>query len=126
MVLVDTSVWVSHFRTGDEYLKRLLIDGEVATHPFVIGELACGNLRNRREILALLQLLPQAKQASHEEVLQFIETHSLMGFGIGFVDIHLLASARLSQIPLWTLDKKLDTASIALGISYSANISPST
>lgn len=118
MILVDTSVWVSHLRIGDEHLKKLLIDGEVATHPFVIGELACGNLKNRQEILTLLQLLPQSTQASQEEVLQFIETHTLMGLGIGFIDIHLLASARLSQIPIWASDKKLNAAAIALSISY--------
>ncbi|MFP3974769.1 MAG: type II toxin-antitoxin system VapC family toxin [Dehalococcoidia bacterium] len=118
MILVDTSVWVSHLRIGDEHLKHLLIDGEVATHPFVIGELACGNLRNRQETLTLLQFLPQSKQASQEEALQFIESHALMGIGIGFIDIHLLASARLSQIPIWTLDKNLDAAALALSISY--------
>lgn len=118
MILVDTSVWVSHLRIGNEHLKQLLINGEVATHPFLIGELACGNLRNRQEILTLLQFLPQVKQASQEEALQFIETHTLMGLGIGFIDIHLLASARLSQIRIWTSDKKLDAAALALGISY--------
>lgn len=121
MILVDTSVWVYHLRIGDEHLKQLLIDGEVATHPFVIGELACGNLKNRQEILPLLQFLPQSKQASQEEALQFIETHTLMGLGIGFIDIHLLASARLSQIPIWTSDKKLNTAALALSISYKLN-----
>jgi len=118
MILVDTSVWVSHLRVGDEHLKQLLIDGDVATHPFVIGELACGNLKNRREILALFQYLPQSKLARQEEVLQFIEIHTLMGLGIGFIDIHLLASAHLSQIPIWTLDKKVDAAALSLGVCY--------
>lgn len=118
MILVDTSVWVSHLRIGDEHLKQLLIDGEVATHPFVIGELACGNLKNRQEILTLLQFLPQSKLASQEEVLQFIEAHALMGLGMGLIDIHLLASARLSQITIWTLDKRLDTSALSFGISY--------
>ncbi len=118
MILVDTSVWVFHLRVGDKHLKQLLIDGDVATHPFVIGELACGNLKNRQKILALFQYLPQSKLASQEEVLQFIEIHALMGLGIGFLDIHLLASAHLSQIPIWTLDKKLDAAALSLGVRY--------
>ena len=118
MVLVDTSVWVSHLRIGDAHLKQLLTDEEVVTHPFVIGELACGNLKNRQEILGLLQLLPQSDVASQEEVLKFIETHKLMGIGIGLIDVHLLASARLSQIPLWTLDNKLNVPATKLGISY--------
>jgi len=118
MILVDTSVWVSHLRVGNEHLKQLLIDGDVATHPFVIGELACGNLKNRQKILALFQHLPQSKLASQEEVLHFIEIHTLMGLGIGFLDIHLLASAHLSQIPIWTLDKKLDAAALSLGVRY--------
>ena len=118
MVLVDTSVWVSHLQDDDEHLKKLLIDGEVITHPFVTGELACGNLTNRKVILALLQFLPQSKLASHPEVLQLIETHALMGIGIGLIDVHLLASARLSNAPLWTFDKKLKAASSRLDICY--------
>ena len=118
MILVDTSVWVSHLRTGNEHLKQLLTDGEVTIHLFIVGELACGNLNNRKELLTLLQFLPQSKLASHEEVLQFIETHGLMGIGIGFIDAHLLSSARLSRLQIWTLDKKLDEAALKLGISY--------
>ena len=118
MVLVDTSVWVAHLRTGDEHLSQFLLDGEVLTHPFVIGELACGNLRNRDEVLMLLGFLPRSELASHEEVLKFVEANDLMGIGIGFIDIHLLASARLSRTPFWTLDKKLNAAALRLGISY--------
>ena len=118
MVLVDTSVWVSHLRTGNEHLKQLLTDGEVATHPFIIGELTCGNLKNRKNILTLLQFLPQSRLASHEEVMLFIEVNNLMGIGIGFIDAHLLASARLSGLRIWTLDKKLDEAALKLSISF--------
>jgi hypothetical protein len=116
MVLVDSSVWVSHLRAGNSALEMLLNDGRVACHPFIIGELACGNLANRTEILSLLQSLPMAKQAEHEEVLQFIESNRLMGEGIGYVDVHLLASAVLTAIPFWTLDKKLRRVALKLGI----------
>ena len=118
MVLVDTSVWVSHLRTGNKHLEQLLIDGEVATHPFIIGELACGNLKNRKDILTLLQFLPQSKLASHDEVMQFIEANGLMGIGIGYIDAHFLASARLSRLRIWTLDKKLEEAALKLSISF--------
>lgn len=118
MVLVDTSVWVSHLRTGNERLQQLLDNGEAATHPFIIGELACGNLKNRKEILTLLQFLPQSNLASNEEVMHFIEVNNLMGIGIGFIDAHLLASALLSGLRIWTLDKKLDYAALKLSISF--------
>ncbi len=117
MVLVDSSVWVRHLRTGNSDLEILLNDGRVVCHPFVIGELACGNLKNRTEILSLLHALPMAKQAENEEVLQFIESNRLMGRGIGYVDAHLLASAVLTAIPFWTLDKKLQEVSLKLGLS---------
>ena len=118
MVLVDTSIWVSHLRLGSAHLKALLEDGEVLCHPFVIGELACGQIKNRREILSLLEALPMATTAEHEEVLQFIESHDLMGTGLGLVDVHLLASALLSKTPLWTLDKHLKAASERLSVVY--------
>lgn len=117
MVLVDSSVWVSHLRAGDSDLEILLNDGRVVCHPFIIGELACGNLKNRAEILSLLHCFPMAKQAEHEEVLQFVESNRLMGRGIGYVDAHLLASAVLTAIPFWTLDKKLQKVSLKLGVS---------
>ncbi len=107
MILVDTSVWVSHFRDGNLKLASLLDDAEVVCHPFVVCELACGNLRNRTEILSLLQSLPMSIEAQHEEVMEFIDSKNLMGKGLGYVDIHLLVSALLTGIPLWTLDKKL-------------------
>jgi predicted nucleic acid-binding protein len=108
MVLVDTSVWVSHLRETHAGLVDLLNDGEVACHPFVAGELACGNLQNRTIILALLEALPMTLPAEHEEVLAFIEGHDLMGKGLGYIDVHLLASAVLTGLPIWTFDKKLE------------------
>ncbi len=104
MILVDTSVWVEHLRRGLPRLATLLQDGEVLIHPWVIGELACGNLHNRSQVLELLQGLPAATVASDAEVLLLIERDRLMGRGIGSVDAHLLASARLSHCRLWTQD----------------------
>lgn len=118
MTLVDTSVWVAHLSQSNEGLKKLLTEGKVSTHPFIIGELACGNLKNRSEILALLQDLPTVTQAEHSEALQFIENYGLMGKGLGYIDIHLLASALLSKVAFWTFDKKLNAISQKLGISY--------
>jgi predicted nucleic acid-binding protein len=115
-MLVDTSVWVDHLRRGNAALVRLLNRDEVRTHPFVIGELACGNLRSRKEILALLAALPQAAVAGHRETLAFVEANRLMGRGIGWVDVHLLASARLTGIPLWTLDRRLKEIAGSLGL----------
>ncbi len=100
MVLVDTSVWVAHLRDGTIGLEALLNEGEVICHPFIIGELACGNLKNRSEILSFLQALPMATHAEHEEVMQFIENYGLMGKGLGYMDLHLLASALLTKVPL--------------------------
>ena len=94
MVLVDTSIWIDHLRSANTRMARLLEDGEIVVHPFVIGELACGNLRNRSEILALLHALPQAPCVTDSEVLFFIERHSLAGQGLGLIDMHLLASSQ--------------------------------
>lgn len=116
MILVDTSVWVEHFRHGAVGLETPLNDGQVVCHPFIIGELACGNLKNRSQILSLLDTLPMARLAEHEEVMHFIEKYRLMGKGLGYIDVHLLASAMLTRISLWTLDKRFATASTALGI----------
>ena len=114
MVLVDTSVWVVHLRSGTIGLDTLLNDGHVVCHPFIIGELACGNLKNRIEILSLLLDLPMASRADDDEVIQFIEDHKLMGKGLGYIDIHLLMSAMLTRIPLWTIDKRLHEVSLTL------------
>ena len=118
MVLVDTSAWVTHLRYRNRALEALLNDGHVICHPFIVGELACGVLKNRVEILALLQSLPIATQIEHEEVMQFIENYHLMGKGLGYIDMHLLASALLTEVPLWILDKKLNEVSSKLGIIY--------
>jgi predicted nucleic acid-binding protein len=118
MVLVDTSVWVAHFREGEARLQDLLEEGKVLCHPFIIGELACGKLANRREILELLQALPQATVTSHDEVMRFLELHKLMGFGLGYIDVHLLASTRLSVVPLWTKDIKLREAAEKLEVAF--------
>ena len=118
MVLVDTSIWVSHFRVGSRELEKLLLDAEVVCHSFIIGELACGNIRNRKEILRLLRSLPLVPILDFEEYLFFIERNRLMGMGAGFVDVHLLASAQLSGIPLWTSDKNLKSLAIQLNLAY--------
>lgn len=117
-VLVDTSVWVYHLREGNAELEKLLNKGQVMCHQFIVGEIACGNIKNRTEILTLLQLLPLATQAKHEEVMEFIEANKLMGRGLGYIDMHLSASAKLIGIPIWTFDKKLDQTAKELGISF--------
>lgn len=107
LVLVDTSVWVDHLRQGDPRLTALLSRAEVDCHPFVIGELACGLLRACSEVLSLLEKLPSVPAGSHAEVLMFVERHGLMGRGIGWIDAHLLVSASLASVPLWTRDRRL-------------------
>jgi len=119
MVLVDTSIWVTHLRDGNRHLETLLLDAAVMCHPFIVGELACGNLRNRNEILSLLQTLPMAPTTEFDEFLYFIDRNQLMGIGIGFVDVHLLASSQLAGIQLWTSDKRLTSAAIKLDLAYS-------
>jgi len=118
MVLVDTSVWVEHFRQGKIGLETLLNDGHVICHPFIVGELACGNLKSRSKILSLLNTLPMARLAEHEEVMHVIEKYHLMGKGLGFIDMHLLASAMLTNVPLWTLDRRLNSVSTTRGIKW--------
>ena len=119
MVLVDTSIWVTHLRQGNRRLEKLLMDAEVMCHPFIIGELACGNLKNRDEILSLLHSLPLARTIGFDEFLFFINHCNLMGKGVGFVDVHLLASAQLTGIPLWSADKRLNLAADQLGLKFS-------
>jgi predicted nucleic acid-binding protein len=118
MILVDTSVWINHLRDNDEHLKQLLLKGSVMCHSHVIGELACGNIKNRKEILTFLKALPIAPLIEFNEYLYFVEKHQLNGIGIGFVDIHLLASSKLAQTKLWTADKRLNTTASKLGINY--------
>ena len=120
MILVDTSVWVEHLRHGLPRLAMHLQEGEVLIHPCVIGELACGNLRNRHQVLELLQGLPTAAVASDAEVLLLIEGDRLMGQGIGYIDAHLLASARLSHCRLWTQDRRLAAVVLEQGVAAGA------
>ena len=118
MVLVDTSVWVSHLRNGNTELANLLNNGSVLCHPLIVGELACGNLKDRAVILSFLILLPMSIEADHEEVFSFIENKRLMGKGIGYIDAQLAASAVLTGVPIWTLDKKLAQVADGLHIKY--------
>lgn len=118
MILVDTSVWVDHLRSGDAQLMAFLDHGEVMTHAFVLGELACGNLRQRTEVLTLLRRLPQATEIRDEEALLFIERHALMGRGIGYVDVHLLAATAMDgRAKLWTRDRHLRLIADELGLA---------
>jgi hypothetical protein len=118
VILVDTSVWVDHLRAGDQALAGLLEAGKVLAHPFVIGELALGNLPRRDQSLRWLRDLPQANVATDREVLYFIDRHRLFGLGIGYVDAHLLASVSLTAgADLWTRDRRLGRAAGRLGLA---------
>lgn len=119
MILVDTSVWIDHLRSGNSHLAELLDRAVAASHDFVVGEIACGNLKNRQEVLSLLSCLPKCEPATHEEVLFFIDRHRLMGRGIGYVDACLLAAATLSSAQLWTRDKRLSVIAEDLACAYS-------
>jgi predicted nucleic acid-binding protein len=116
MILVDTSVWIAHFRIGGSNLGDTLSQALVMVHPFVLGELACGNLKHRAQILSDLQALPSALAATHDEVVRLVEVRKLWGLGIGWIDAHLLASALLSNCRLWTLDGRLIRAATAAGV----------
>jgi predicted nucleic acid-binding protein len=118
MILVDTSIWIDHKRGADQHLSYLLTQNEVAVHPFVIGELACGSLTDRKAFLELLRGLPQVASAVDEEVLFFIEIHRLFGRGAGFIDFHLMAAATLAGIQFWTRDKRLTQIAADLQIAY--------
>ena len=121
MILVDTSVWVDHFRRVDSVLSEVLQIGDVLVHPFVVGEIALGHLRNAHAILNALQRLPQPRIATHYEVLNFISRNALAGLGIGYVDVHLIAAARLTAgTTLWTRDKRL--LAVAKRLDLAANL----
>jgi len=117
MVLVDTSVWISHLRQTEPALVKLLTDGQALMHPFVCGELACGTLKDRQRLLSDLAVLPAAKTASTYEALDLIERRRLSGLGLGWIDVHLLASALLSHSRLWTLDKRLHAVASQLKLT---------
>jgi len=119
MVLVDTSIWIRHLREGDPDLQALLNEASAACQPFVRGELACGRITNRDEVLSLLKALPAASVVPVEEVLYFIEQNDLSGKGLGLVDVQLLASARLAGLPLWTANGRLKTEALRLGLCWS-------
>jgi len=119
MILVDTSVWIDHFRKNEPDLAKLLVSGQVMVHPFVIGELACGNLKNRNEILSALMNLPSSPTTTDSETLFFIEQRQLMGLGIGYIDAHLLAStALMGNGYLWSRDKRLAAAAVTLHLGF--------
>ena len=117
MILVDTSVWVDHFRAADSRLTDLLLEGHVLSHAFVTGELACGNMRRRAEVLALLGALPQLPTMASEDALRFLDVQHLMGKGLGWIDVHLLASVVVSREQLWTKDRRLADAAHRLGVA---------
>jgi predicted nucleic acid-binding protein len=119
VILLDTSVWIDHLRQSDAQVATILQSGLALAHPFVIGELACGNLKSRTNILGLLSTLPQARVAQEHEVLFFIDHHKLMGHGIGYIDAHLLAATALTEgARLWTRDKRLNSLACELELAY--------
>jgi predicted nucleic acid-binding protein len=121
MILVDTPVWVDHLHSGNPVLAELLEQNRVVNHPMVLGELACGNLQNRQQLLQLWQNLDSLQAVSHDEALYFIEQNGLMGKGIGYVDVHLLASVALvAGAKLWIRDKRLTRIAVELGYAWEA------
>ena len=116
-MLVDTSIWIEHLRRNSHALAGALESGLVWCHPMIIGELACGSLGNRAEILDSLQSLPQGRVATDDEVMALIETRRLHGRGLGWVDMHLVASALLSHVMLWTRDARLGRVAGELGVA---------
>ncbi len=117
MILADTSVWIDHLSKPNEVVSRLLRDKKIVLHPFVIGEIALGNLRNRQAILSNLLELRTLRVSAEQDVLSVIEINSLYGMGIGYVDCHLLAAADLARARLWTTDKRLAAAAQKMGLS---------
>ena len=118
MILVDTSVWIDHFHQSDEDLKKLLLSNQVCIHPYIFGELSCGNISNRKEVLSLLTTLRSIDLVLDEEVFILIEERKLFGKGLGFIDIHLLASALINRVLIWTRDKSLMQVARELGVNY--------
>ena len=118
MILADTSVWIDYLRSGDERMTALLADRSILMHPFVVGELAVGNLHPRGAMLAVLNALPSASVATHQEVLDFLENNKLFGRGLGYVDAHLLVSVRLTaDAVLWAYDRRLHGIASQLGLA---------
>jgi hypothetical protein len=117
VILVDTSVWIDHFRGGRSDLAALLNRGQVLMHPFVAGELACGDLLARETTIELLEQLPSITVAHHVEVMAFIERRRLHGRGVGYIDVHLLASAAIDGVRLWTKDRRLQAVADKLDLA---------
>jgi predicted nucleic acid-binding protein len=118
MILVDSSVWIDHFRRAHPTLVDELGQMRVVTHPFVVGELACGYLPERERVLTLMARLPALQPVSNQEALAFIDAQALAGAGLGWVDVHLLAAARLARVGLLTADKALQRAATRLGLAF--------
>ena len=119
MVLVDTSVWVNYLHKGNSKLEYLLNEVEVVTHPFIVGELSCGGIKNRKEFINLMRSLSSIDAVSEEEYYHFLESNKLWGKGVGFVDVHLLAAAKVSRVKLWTEDKNLVAIAKNMKLLYS-------
>lgn len=117
MILLDSSIWIDHLRHNEPRVVELLTDGQVLVHPFVVAEIALGSLTRRAVVIEVLEALPQAAIALHHEVMALIEDERLFGLGIGYIDVHLLASARLAGAPLWTRDRRLNAAAERLGVA---------
>jgi predicted nucleic acid-binding protein len=120
VILADSSVWINHFRLRNSTLSALVEVNQIASHPFVVGELACGTLGRRAEVLRELRKLPIVRQAEHEEVLALVEARSLMGRGVGWIDAHLLTAALVERVPLWSADRRLHAVASELGVAYPA------
>ena len=118
LILVDTSVWIKHLREGDQNLTRLLEQGLVASHPFIIGEIACGDIKNRYEIISLINDLPSTDVLDHSDIMEFIENRKIMNKGIGYIDVHLLGSVLVSDTRIWTFDKALKKMAFQLSVGY--------
>ena len=122
MTLIDTSIWIDHLRKPEELVSHLLRNDEVTMHPYVIGEVALGNLSRRSEIVLMLSTIPTTEVAKHDDVMRLIDQHRLFGTGLGYVDVHLLTSARLMrETTLWTRDKQLHAAADRLGVALRLN-----
>jgi len=117
MILVDTSIWIDHLNNSNDDLIKLLNSNRVCIHPFIIGELSCGNISNRKEILSLFKALPRIEPVLEEEVLRLIENKKLYGIGLGIVNINLIASALIHDVKIWTYDKSLKTIAKKLHIN---------
>ena len=121
MILVDTSVWIDHLLSPEAHLRELLDAREVLVHAMVVGEISCGRLRNREEVLRRLSELPAVDECEHAEVRLMIERRGLMGRGISFIDAHLLCSVLCHRgTVIWTRDQRLRRIADDFGVAYSA------